>query len=198
MSVVSFPVTRPIGRALVVANSSSRAPLVEMLSKVGFDCGECDDPYTAALELSRRRLAYRAVILSLNSLFREELALIQTIKRRFPHLEIWLTHTDGRTSTLAEAIRLGADGLVDEEGPHRIGAAPPPLPTAPGEQTYHAMPHPLPPSPMPAEATEQEDSVESSAEPAAIGEPVLTAEELRALLADQTAMPPSGGAEGQQ
>jgi hypothetical protein len=184
MSGVSFPVTRPIGRALVVANPTSRASLVSALSKLGFDCGESDDPYTAALELCRRRLAYRAVILSLASLYREELSFIATVKRRFPHVEIWLAHTDGRQAALAESMRLGADGLLDDEGLHRIAAPPSREPIT----TYHPMPAP---PPMDESAPEET----STREPERIGEPVLTAEELRALLQDQPAMPPSSAME---
>jgi hypothetical protein len=182
MSGVSFPVTRPIGKALVVANPTSRAALVAALSKLGFDCGESDDPYTAALELCHRRLAYRAVILSLASLYREELSFIATVKRRFPHVEIWLAHTDGRQAALAESMRLGADGLLDDDGLHRIATAPL------REPTYHPIPAPPPmQEPAPLET--------SSNEPERIGEPVLTADELRALLQDQPAMPPSGAVE---
>lgn len=186
---VSLPVTRPIGRALVVASPSSRGTLVALLARLGFDCGECDDPYTATLELCRRRLVYRAVILSLASLYREELHLVSTVKRRFPHLEIWLAHTDGRQAALAECMRLGADGLIDDEGVHRIATAAPQEPTA-----FQPM---APPSSPLHEAAEQ---ASESPEPAAhelghIGEPVLTAEELRALLQDQAAMPPSGASE---
>jgi hypothetical protein len=176
MSGVSFPVTRPIGRALVVANPSTRVGIVAALSKLGFECGECDDPYTAALELCHRRLAYRALILSLASLYREELSLISTVKRRFPHVEIWLAHTDGRQAALAESMRLGADGLLDDEGLHRIAAPQVREPIT----TYH---------PMPAASPEPPESPIS--EPERIGEPVLTADELRALLQDQPSMPPS-------
>jgi hypothetical protein len=182
MSGVSFPVTRQVGRALVVANSTSRPSLITALTKLGFECGECDDPYTATLELCRRRLVYRALILSLSSLYREELSLIATVKRRFPHVEIWLAHTDGRQAALAESMRLGADGLLDDEGLHRIAAAQSQEP-----MTYHAMPH----SPMPSnhEPVITETSAIDTEQP--IGEPVLTADELRALLQDQPAMPPS-------
>ncbi len=196
MSGVSFPVTRPMGRALVVASPSSRPVLVEMLNRMGFECGECDDPYTATLELARRRLAYRALILSLAGLFREELALITTVKRRFPHLEIWLTHTDGRQATLAESIRLGADGLINDEGPHRLGTPAPQV-----EPVYRPVGSLLPPVPLQAEGPEP--TGRSSEEQAAsfnqaIGEPVLSAEELRALLQDQPAMPPSAEGEEQR
>lgn len=182
MSGVSFPVTRPIGRALVVANSTARVGIVAALNKLGFECGECDDPYTAVQELCHRRLAYRAAILSLASLYREELSLISTVKRRFPHVEVWLAHTDGRQAALAESMRLGADGLLDDEGLHRIAAPPTREPIT----TYHPMPSP-PPQEQPAEPANNE--------PERIGEPVLTADELRALLQDQPAMPPSGAVE---
>src|SRR5262245_3805112 len=108
MPAVSLPVNRPDGRALVVAHPSGRASLIEILARNGYQSGECEDPYTATLELARRKLSYCALILSLASLYREELSLIATVKRRFPHLEIWLAHTDGRQAALAEAMRLGA------------------------------------------------------------------------------------------
>ena len=63
---------------------------------------------------------YRAMILCLNSLYREELSFIASIKHRYPHIEIWLSQTDGRAAALAEALRLGADGLMSEDGPHRF------------------------------------------------------------------------------
>src|SRR5688500_9387098 len=120
MSGVSLPVTRPIGRALVVGNPASRPDAVDALQRLGFGCSETDDPYAAMAELCRRPLVYRALILSLVSVYREELNLVAAVKRRFPHVEIWLTHTDGRQASLAEAMRLGADGLLAEDGLHRV------------------------------------------------------------------------------
>ncbi|HEY7089226.1 MAG TPA: hypothetical protein VH518_14110 [Tepidisphaeraceae bacterium] len=189
---VSLPVSRPsVGRALVVASPSSRAALVAALSRLGFDCGESDDPYTAALELCRHRLAYRALILSLASLFREELALVSTVKRRFPHVEIWLAHTDGRQAALAECMRLGADGLFDDEGLHRIAA---PVSAQEAAATYQPMPA-LPISSQELPIQPPAEPERAAAAPAddlgAPGEPVLTAEELRALLQDPPVMPPS-------
>lgn len=193
MSGVSLSVTRPTGRALVVASTTSRAALVNVVMRQGFECAECDDPYTAMLELSRRRLAYGTLVLSLASLYREELSLIPTVRRRLPHLEIWLAHTDGRQAALAEAMRLGADGLMDDEGLHRMAVPPPTL-----TQSYQAMPASAP-NPPPADSApteEQAEPVEQAVSAqGAIGEPVLTADELRALLQDQPVMPPSGPAE---
>jgi hypothetical protein len=190
MPQVSLPVTRQIGRALVLANPSSRAPLVQALARLGYECGECDDPYTATLELCRRRLAYQAMVISLAGLFRSELALITTVKRRFPHVEVWLAHTDGRQADLAESMRLGADGLLGEEGFHRIATS-----AAPEAATYQSVPErlvPLPPSPSTQTVVSAPDEPEEVVVP---GEPVLSADELRALLQDPPVMPPSAGQE---
>jgi DNA-binding NtrC family response regulator len=172
MSAVSLPVTRPIGRALIVASSSSRAQPAAVLQRLGYTCVESDDPYTAMLEICRRPLVYRAIILSLTSLYKEELAIVQTIKQRFPHVEVWLTQTDGRQASLADAMRMGADGLLSEDGMHRIAM------TSTGDSI-----------PMPRQATlpepQAEEDEESMASEFIAGEPVLTADELRALLQEQ-------------
>jgi hypothetical protein len=176
---------------LVVAHASGRAALVEMLARLGYESGECEDPYSATLELTRRRLAYRALILSLAGLYREELALISTVKRRFPHVEIWLCHTDSRQAALAESMRLGADGLLDDEGFHRIAAPPVHETVVYQSMPISSIPKPtmLPELPKREPADEVDESVHETK--GSIGEPVLTAEELRALLQDQPVMPPS-------
>src|SRR5205823_9900063 len=86
VSGVSLPVTRPIGRALLVANPASRPQPLAALQRLGYSCAEADDPYTGMLELCRNALAYRALIVSLASLFKEELPFIESVKRRFPHV----------------------------------------------------------------------------------------------------------------
>jgi len=180
MSGVSLPVTRPSGRALIMAAPPFRAAPLDVLQRLGFTCAEFNDPYAATAEICRRPMTYRAVVLSLNSLYREELPLIQTLKQRFPHLEIWLSQTDNRPAVLAEAMRLGADGLLSEDGLHR---------TATGTPLPSAAPQPpasiLTPDPNPARSS-VDDSHDS--DPA---EPVLTAEELRALLQEQPSLPPT-------
>ena len=168
MSAVSLPVTRPIGRALIVAGPSARSQPTAILQSLGYTCAEADDPYTAMLEVCRRPLVYRAIILSLTSLYKEELAVVQSIKQRFPHIEVWLTQTDGRQGSLAEAMRLGADGLLSEGGLHRIAI------TAAESSVPIAQPT----------MAEEQESMESEM---TIGEPVLTADELRALLQEQPA-----------
>lgn len=218
MSVVTAPVSRSNARALIVAGSTSRAPLVSALQKMNFVCAEVDDPFVAMAELCRRPLAYRAVMLSLAGLYREELAIIGTIKARFPHVEVWLTHLDGRHASLAEATRLGADALLADDGLHRIAMPPSakgvtrpttgttdaPLLNGNGHKepevrpaiaspvvalpsafhdkggTYHAIA-----LPRPGEASRDDDDANDT--DFSLGEPVLTAEELRALLQEQPA-----------
>jgi len=133
-------------------------------------------------------VGYRALILSLTSLYKEELHLIRAVKRRFPHLEIWLTHTDGRQAALAEAMRLGADGLLAEDGLHRI--APPPEEQTSRSGMEFGSPLSLNDETMLAQPSEQSVDVDSDVPN---GEPVLTADELRALLQEQPLTPPSGG-----
>ena len=184
MSGVSLPVSRPAGRALLIGTGTCRGEPLDRLSRHGFQCGEAEDPYAAMIELSRRASAYQCIVLSLQSLYREELAIISTIKRRWSHLDVWLTQTDGRGSALAEAMRLGADGLLTEDGLLRTAAPPPPA------VALYRPPEELP--------TPQPDSEAQPAEDAAAndhylndstGEPILTAEELRALLQEPSSAP---------
>lgn len=201
MSGVSLPVTRPIGRALVVGAAATRAQPLATLKTLGYQCDEADDPYAAANEICCKRNGYDALILALASLYREELALVATVKRHMPKIEIWLSHTDGRQAALAEAMRLGADGLLADDGLHRIALAPQQAPGA----AAHLSPDDDPAVDR-AESTasaESPDSDTRAAEPRApawpddqaMSEPVLTAEELRALLLDEPTMPPSGSAQ---
>ena len=96
LSGVSLPVTRPTGRAIVVGQPACRAAPLAILQRMGFTCTEADDPYEAMVHLCRRPLFFSTVILSLNSLFREELSMIASLKHRFSHVEVWLADTDGR------------------------------------------------------------------------------------------------------
>jgi hypothetical protein len=171
-SGVSLPVTRPPGRALIVGQPALRIAPTMALNKQGYVCTEVDEPYDAMVTLCRRPLFYSAVIFSLNSLYREELLIISSIKRRFSHVDIWLSDTDGRQAALAEAMRLGADGLVAEDGLHRIAAVPPATTEESASTSTNAAP-PESPTDSPADSP---ISCENSADP------LLTAEELRALL----------------
>jgi hypothetical protein len=135
-------------------------------------------------ELCRRPLVYRAIILSLASLYREEMALIQSVKRRWPHVDIWLTQTDGRHAALADAMRLGADGLLSEDGLHRTALAGATTDTVyrPSDPAAAQGNATAPVSVVPPVDTDPGDAHD---EEMSANEPILTADELRALLAEQ-------------
>jgi hypothetical protein len=181
-----MPVTRPTGRALIIGSPACRNAPLGTLQRLGFTCAEIDDPYSAMAELCRRPLVYRAIILSLASLYREEMALIQAVKRRWPHVDIWLTQTDGRHAALADAMRLGADGLLSEDGLHRTAL------TSGTTDTVYRTSEPAPAAAQaPVSAVPPVDpDPDAQDEEMAGNEPILTADELRALLAEQpTAFP---------
>jgi len=174
MAGVSFPTQKrsaAAGRALIVGNPQGRGATLAAMQALGFTCAELDDPYAATAELLKRPLVYRALVLSLSSLYREEIAVIATVRKRLPHVDVWLAHTEGRQAAMVEALRLGAAGLLAEDGAlHRIsGQAQEPAPTEP-----HAG----------------EIAPESGESDLSATEPVLSADELRALLQEHPATPP--------
>ncbi|MBC8105530.1 MAG: hypothetical protein H7Z14_02980 [Anaerolineae bacterium] len=127
-----------------------------------------------------------------------------------PHIEIWLTQTDGRTAALVEAMRLGADGLLAEDGTlHRMPSgqnpSPGPIITSTGGTELLPEKEPLEtatPTITGATGATKMESTFGGVDPTSgemdddtISEPVLSADELRALLQDQPSMPPSGNTE---
>lgn len=189
MSGLSLPVNRPTGRTLLVAGAGSRGGAPDVLRDLGFEGTEIDDPYAAMAELCRRPLVYRAVILSLASLYREELSIVPAIKARFPHVEVWLAQTDGRQAALAEGMRLGADGLLAADGLHRVAhPATPGVPTGTTAAALWCDPTERPPAgeaSRPATSSEAAADDEDAPHDAGAG-PVLTPDELRALLQEQS------------
>ncbi len=108
------------GQVLIVAGEHAQAELRDLAERAGLGAHACGDPYAAVVELLRRPLVFRAVVLSLQNLYREELTIIKTLRTRLPHVDVWLAHTDGRHAAMAEALRLGATGLLSEEGVYRF------------------------------------------------------------------------------
>lgn len=210
---------------MIVGSPACRKVAVEALANEGLAAVETDCPYLAMAELSRKPMAYRTLVLSLQSLYIEELAIIPAVKKDRPQIEIWLSQTDGRPAALAEALRLGADGLLAEDGLHRLSSPekkaspstapmrlqdePTPLAAPPTDAWQRpirpAEPNPLlPPSPetgRPVAATDrhrtdrqdQRDQGDKGdqgeqgidgwpMDSSPMDEPILTADELRALL----------------
>lgn len=240
------PLPDPTGLALVVGTAAQRERAVPLVGRAGYAAAEADDPYAAMAELCRRPDDYRVLVLSLQGLYREELAIVAAVKRVAEDLEVWLTDLDGRSAAMAEATRLGADALIGDDGLHRLVTVP--VPTG---LVARAVVEPLiariaPPADVPvaalaaarlvlASAGHDGDGqrcsapgtaarIERATGPAAVDgepddgqaqdqdapdqveddpddpfgyprpdEPVLTADELRALLHDQPAPPTGGG-----
>jgi hypothetical protein len=173
---------KPAGRALVVAAQDASDGSRDVLAGLGYEVDRREDPYAAMLELCRRPLVFRVAVLSLQGLYRDELAIIGALRRRLPHVSIYLTETDGRQAALAEAMRLGAEGLIDAAGLHSFADAPPP-PAAPRPTQFRPVPEAAPrlsPEPVP----DRNGHATKTATSSAATEPVLSAEELRALLGD--------------
>lgn len=226
-----FRPAEPTSAALVVCSPPRRAQVSAWADAAGLTPVEVADPYAAMAELSRSPGDVSAIILSLQGTYREELQIIAAIRRRFPELDVWLTDIDGRSAMFAEAIRLGADGLVGEDGLHRMSERSP-GPTAivdpvsspaarvvetninghvatesaasegepvaerirPVSRETSRRPAPEPAAVVAASAAAEPAAVADAAEdedPYAFspGEPILTAEELRALLHDQPDVP---------
>lgn len=195
----------------MVGTAALRGDAVESARALGLSIVESEDPYSAMAELAREPRRFHAVILSLQSLYREELQIIPSIKLAIPAVEIWLTDAEGRSAALAQAMRLGAEGLLGEEGLHRTapGSATEALTAAKGSGSVHVKPvddravddramaatraqgrdEPVAATPIrTAERAERPQNRAAVAEEdpynGSPGEPVLTADELRALLHD--------------
>lgn len=179
----------PAGHALVVCMPASLDALTNDLAALGFEVHGIDNPFAAIVELLDRPLVYRSVILSLPALYREELNLIKTIRSRLPHIDVLLAHTDGRAAAMAEAMRLGATGLLDDEAVHRLSDIDPPpskevaIPSRPTLMSPSIETSTNPPIESPTSTTFDDDCDI---------EPILTADELRALLQEQPTLPPNG------
>jgi DNA-binding NarL/FixJ family response regulator len=176
----------PAGHALVVCAEASLPALSGELESLGFRVTLAPDPYAAMAELLERPLVYDAVVLSLPAVYRDELSLIRTLRHRMPHVEVLIAHSDGRHAAMAEALRLGATGLLGEEGIHRLM-----------QVNASFAPAAIRPEPAAAAAARNEIAPSASNDRADDpvltddNQPLLTADELRALLADPPTMPPN-------
>lgn len=171
------PLPSSSGHVLALVADASADSLAAELDRLGYRSTMTDDPYAALIELLDRPLVYRALVVSLPSLYREELSIIRTVRAKLPHVDVLLAHTDGRQAALADAMRLGATALLSDEAVHRLADVIPP-PTDETDLTTEQMPagdEPLP--------TDEPEDVSNEFEP------LLTADELRALLQEQPTLP---------
>lgn len=189
--MISANVLKTSGHAMIVGGDGCRPQPRQVLQGIGYEIDERDNPYAALLELCARPLVYRALVLSLQSLYRDELSIITTVRQRFPHVSVWLAHTDGRAAALVEAMRLGAEALVSVNGVHSLGDA----------QDHPQPSRPMSFRPVPDSAVPADDGPDPAARPGPMdaladddrhedrhddrsNDPMLTADELHALLGD--------------
>ena len=183
--MLTAPIPKTAGHALIVGNDGCRAQPREVLQSIGYETDERADPYAALLELCARPLVYRAIVFSLQSLYRDELPIITTVRQRFPHVSVWLAHTDGRHAALVDAMKLGAEALVSTSGVHSLGdTADQPQPSRP--MTFRPVPNDESPSEPDSESpqTQSHGRNGTAAASSRNSEPVLTADELHALLGE--------------
>lgn len=157
--------------ALVVAERGAGA--TPLPADSGWRAETWSDPYAAVARLARGSRDVAAVILSLGALREGELAVIRTIKRYYPHIDVFVTDVGPHGTALAEAVIYGADGICASGLLHRFHAPSPSTPARPPASTPSTAKPPAPPPIMPP----REDPPDST-------QPVLTSEELQALLGD--------------
>jgi hypothetical protein len=102
----------PADDSVVVVAGTAAA--LAMVNAAGVTPTLVGDPYAAMLVLASTGGA-RAVVLGLGGLFREELPVISAIKAEFAGVVVLLADGEGRAAMSAEAMRLGADGVLSGE-----------------------------------------------------------------------------------
>jgi hypothetical protein len=164
------------------------------------------DPYAAMCAIASSPAKWQMVVLDLQQLYDGELAIIPAIRTTANHCRVVVAHADGRPAMLARAIRLGIDGLltggkiewlttmqaamsppVAERAITPPQDSPPPTPEAASPATSHALQHDH------IDQTDHADQADQ-AELRSVAdiyqdEPLLTADELKALLSDHDIRP---------
>src|SRR5207302_10229656 len=99
-----------------------RSGVAEELESQGCNFAEFDQPYAAMAEFCRKPQEFAAIILNLNGIYREELAMIGAIRARFPRVEVWLSQAETRAVALIESLALGAAGVFVDGTFKRVDA----------------------------------------------------------------------------
>ncbi|MEM6562204.1 MAG: hypothetical protein AAF656_11435 [Planctomycetota bacterium] len=162
------PESVPTGRVALVATGPMRDRRAETLMTAGYDVHGFDDPYAAMLAICRKPLVFRALAVSLQAIYPKELDLVSAVAQRFPHVRLLACDTDGRRTTLIDAVQRGVTDILDDHG------------ITPADTERESADVSLA---NPAELTDEETA--ALARPTDTPtDPVLTPEEIRALLSD--------------
>lgn len=200
-------------RVGVVGDGDALARTLGTLHRLGAQCAVLEDVYHAASELSRRPGAFGAVVLVAPCLYPEEVAAIPALRACSPGLKVVLASAEQHLSLLAAALRAGCVGVLTDAGIEVMNrpapvevpaaslrteppagparAAEPVRPVAPARAPEPGLPERLlldDEHPLPADTTDAHDHPDDADDPFEFPshEPLITAEELHALLRDDT------------
>lgn len=184
-------------KVAVVGHGDGLARALGFLHRAGSACVVMDDPYHAVAEFSFRPSTYDAAVLVLSSFYSEELAVITTIRRLSPRTRIYVAGAEQQLSMLATAVRLGATGVLTGDGLEELVArngAEEGKPERGHSQVKEEGREVAEEASFNGDATTDEgqlDDEESEGQNGVV-EPILTAEELHALLHEDPMMPEAG------
>lgn len=171
-------------RVAVVGSGEALARVLGLLHREGAACEAVNDPYRV-VGLVAGSSGVSAVVLVLPCLYPEEMAVVGAL-RRLTGVPVIVAAADGLMSQLSAAIREGATAILTERGIDWLGvpASTGPLPPAatPGSTEVTPPPTPIRSTPQVDVTTPEDRFDELSEESGPPPEPVLSAEELRALL----------------
>lgn len=202
-------------RVGVVGVGDLLARTLGTLHRLGAQCAVLEDPYHAVSELSRRPGAFGAVVLIAPCLYPEEVSAIPAMRACSPAIKVVLASAEQHLSLLAAALRAGCVGVLTDAGvevmnrpapvevpapssrqdlpPGPTRAAEPVRPVAPVRPPEPALPERLllDEEPLPADTTDAHhpaDPTDDADDPFELPthEPLITAEELHALLRDDS------------
>jgi hypothetical protein len=179
----------------------------------GIAATSVSDPYAAMLLIAANPRGWQMIVLNLQQMFDAELAVLSAVRAVAPDCRVAVTRADGRPALLARALRLGLDGIFTGTAIEWFTPPPPTTPqasarstpvtavaleptaaTPPGQMARQSAPETKP------VITANEDLNDDPTDQTALrsvaeidlDEPLLTAEELKALLSDHGIRPAAG------
>lgn len=155
---------------------------VQQLREVGAAAvAPVDDPYALVRQLASGAAASTTdIVLLLACLYPEELAVIDAVRQVAPDVRILVGAVDGASGLLAASIRAGIDGIYVNGAVEWLGEPPALPPIAPAARSAPASAHEEPSRVAHGTHTAERDLADDP-------QPLLSQEELRALLGEEPA-----------
>lgn len=184
----------------VLGHGDNLARTLGLLHRMGARCTVWEDAYQAACEVARHPDTFFAVVVILPCCYQAELAVISTIRTYARNTRVYVADAEQHVSMLTGAMRLGATGLLTQAGVELFaepagydfdqsvgaeGQGDVLVTDEPGAAAEHLSA--LADGPVVTSANVDEEELEGEEfddSPLAPVEPILSAEELHALLHD--------------